>query len=74
MDGEKKKKKEKCGNLLTANQLLTFRERQRVVQIVGRETLVANGCRSAAKQGLFGVISKFFFGRRDINMICHLNL
>lgn len=40
-----------------------------MVQIVRGETLVANGCRSAAKHGLFAIISKFFFlfGRRDIN-------
>lgn len=40
-----------------------------MVQIVRGETLVANGCRSAAKHGLFDIISKsfFLFGRRDIN-------
>lgn len=68
--------KEKCGKLLTANQLLTFRGSLRVMQIVGREKLVANGCRSAAKPSLFGIISKFFllliFGRRDINVIFNL--
>lgn len=45
------------------------------MQIVGWEKLVANGCRSAAKPSLFGIISKFFllfFGRRDINMILNL--
>lgn len=54
--------REKCGKVVDSQSTSHFqREREgEMVQIVGWETLVAVGCRSAAKRGLFAIISESF--------------